>query len=154
MIEQFKELSEEEISLLLKAPAMVSVLIAGADGKIDNKEKSVAISLAKLKTYRARQILIDYYNEVHKDFETHMNNLIQNLPQDHKERNKLIEEELQKLNPVLEKVDKKFAINFYESMKNFARQVAEASGGILNMLSISVEESKLIDLKMIKNPEK
>ncbi len=154
MVEQFKDLSEEEILLVLKAPAMVSVLIAGADGKIDNKEKSVAASLAKLKTYRARTILIDYYNEVYKDFENHMNQLINDLPTDSNERSKILEAELEKLNPILKKLDKKFAINFYESMKNFAKQVAEASGGILNMLSISVEESKLIDLKMINNPER
>lgn len=154
MVNHFKELSEEEIELMLKAPAMVSVLIAGADGKIDNKEKSVAVSYAKLKTYSARKILLDYYNIVQKDFEDHMNNLIKELPDDHNERNKILEENLEKLNPILEKLDKTFAINFYESMKSFAKQTAEASGGILNMLSISVEESKLIDLKMIKNPDR
>ena len=153
MAEEFKHLNEEEVVLLLKAPALVSVLIAGADDKIDNREKNLAISLAKLKTYRARKILIDYYNEVHKDFETNMNEIIADMPASAKDRNPLLIAELEKLNPILSKLDKVFAINFYDSMKDFAKQIAEASGGVLNMLSISVEESKFIGLKMIKNPE-
>lgn len=153
MIEEFKNLKEEEIGLLLKAPALVSVLIAGADDKIDNKEKNLAISLAKLKTYRARKALIEYYNEVHKHFEDQMNSLIDDLPTSAKDRNPIIEAELATLNDILPKIEKRWSIQFYESMKDFAKQVAEASGGILNMLSISPEESKYLNLKMIRNPE-
>ncbi len=154
MVEEFKHLSEEEIMLLLRAPAIISVLIAGADDKIDNKEKNLAISLAKLKTYRARKALLEYYNEVHKSFEDEMNKLITELPEKAKDRNPILIKELEQLNEILPKMNKVFAINFYESMKDFAKQIAEASGGILNMLSISAEESKFIGLKMIKNPER
>jgi hypothetical protein len=153
MIEEFKNLNEEEVALLLKAPALVSVLIAGADDNIDNKEKNLAISLAKLKTYRARKALISYYNEVHKDFEDQINTLIDELPDQAKDRNPVIEAELANLNAILPKIEKRWSIQFYESMKDFAKQVAEASGGIFNMLSVSVEESKYLNLKMIDNPE-
>lgn len=153
MVEAFKDLSEEEVQQLIMAPVVVSVLIAGADGKIDNKEKSVALSIAKLKTYRARKVLIDYYNDVNKVFESEMNNLIAEMPENASERNPLLVERLELLNNILPKIEKKFAIHFYESLKDFAKQIAEASGGILNMLSVSVEESKYMQLKMIRNPE-
>lgn len=154
MIDDFKDLSEEEVEVLLNAPALVSVYIAGADDNIDKKEKSLAISLAKIKTYRARKALVPYYNLLHQDFEDRMNTLIDGLPGKAKDRNPVIESELEKLNDILPKLEKRFAIQFFQSLKDFAKQVAEASGGILGHFSINVEESKLMSLKMINDPEK
>jgi hypothetical protein len=154
MVEEFKELSEQEIEVLMNAPVLVSVLMAGADDKIDKKEKNLAISLAKMKTYRARKILVPYYNALHSSFEERMNSLINDMPVNASERNPIIENELAKLNDILPKLDQKFSIQFYESLKDFAKQVAEASGGILGYLSVNVDESKFLNLKMIQNPDK
>jgi hypothetical protein len=52
----------------------------------------------------------------------------------------------------LKKVDRNWAVQFVESMKDIAKKVAEAAGGVFGYLSIGYEESKLIDLKMIKVP--
>ena len=56
------------------------------------------------------------------------------------------------MNEILIKLDKTLAIKFYESLKDFAKKIAEASGGVLGYMSIGYEESKLIQLKMIKDP--
>lgn len=42
MIKEFKELSQREVDLLLKAPALVSVLAASTDEEIDEKERARA----------------------------------------------------------------------------------------------------------------
>ena len=47
MIPEFKNLNEQEAELMQKAPILVSILIAGADGKIDNKEVRQAIAIAE-----------------------------------------------------------------------------------------------------------
>ena len=51
MIPEFEKITEEEVELLLSAPILVSILIAGADNEIDNSEikKAVSISKDKLK---------------------------------------------------------------------------------------------------------
>ncbi|QSE96719.1 hypothetical protein [Fulvivirga lutea] len=152
MIEQFKVLSQEEVEVMLSAPLLVTVLIAGADNEIDNSEIKEAVSIAKLKQKKARLDLIEYYKEVGVDFEDKLKVMIQQFPSKAEERNPMIISELEKLNSILPKLDKKFAEEFYASIKDIAKKIAESSGGLLGYMAVGYEESKLIGLNMIKNP--
>ncbi|MEM6829901.1 MAG: hypothetical protein AAF551_05250, partial [Bacteroidota bacterium] len=60
--------------------------------------------------------------------------------------------ELRKLNFILPKIDNNFAVKFYASLKELAKKIAEASGGVLGYLSVGYEEAKLMELKMLKDP--
>ncbi|MEQ8474901.1 hypothetical protein [Fulvivirga sp.] len=154
MIAEFNALSNEEIETMLAVPILVTILIAGADGQIDKSEVNEAISIAKLKQKKARVGLIDYYGEVGTDFEDKLKVMIQHFPVKAEERNPLIIDELTKLNTILPKLDNNFAIEFYASIKDLAKKIAESSGGILGYMAVGYEESKLIELKMINNPSK
>ena len=154
MIEEFKHLSEEEIETMLQVPVLVSILIAGADGTIDKSEIRQAVSLSKLKQTKAREDLIDFYQEAGKDFEDKMKIMIANYPSGAPERNKKIISELEKVNEILPKLDPKFSEEFYESIKDMAKKIAEASGGVLGYMAVGYEESKLIGLDMITDPRK
>lgn len=152
MIPELKNLTESEIDLLKKIPAMVTILIAGADEEISKSELKEAINLTKIKQSKARKELIGYYQEIAPDFEKSLNDLLASYPSDAEVRSKQVIEEIEKLNTILPKVDKAWAVQFVESMRDIARKVAEAAGGVFGYLSIGYEESKLIDLKMIKVP--
>jgi len=152
MIADFEKLSDEEVEIMLSAPLLVSILIAGADDEIDNAEIKKAVDISRSKQLRARKNLLDYYAEVGNDFEDKLKILIQHYPTQSKERNPRIIDELGKLNDVLPRLDKQFATEFYESLKDIAKKVAEASGGVLGYMAIGYEESKLIALKMVKDP--
>jgi hypothetical protein len=152
MIPEFTELSQEETDLMYSLPIYVAVLIAGADGKIDDSELKKAISIAGHKTKKARKDLLDYYREVNTDYEDKLKMTIANLPSDHKTREKLLIEEISKVNAIFKKIDKAFAVKLYASIKENAKLIAEASGGVFGYMSVGYEESKLIDLKMIKKP--
>lgn len=152
MIEELKKLSEAELETLYNAPVWVTILIAGADNKFDKKELQEAISVTHLKQKRARQALIDYYKEVSRNFESNLKGYISLLPQDARDRTELLSENLAKLNLILPKLDKSFSTQFYESIKDLAQKVANASGGIMGFLATGYEESKLLNLKMIKDP--
>ena len=154
MISYFDNLRQDEKDLMYRAPVLVAILIAGADDKFDKKEIKEALSISQLKQVKARRILIDYYAEVGKDFEYNLIEEIATLPREARKRNPVIIEELEKLNLVLPKLDKKFAIQYYDSMIDIAKRIATASGGILGYLSVGFEESKLVELKMIRNPGK
>ena len=154
MIPQFEDLSQEEEELMYSLPIYVSVLIAGADGKIDNNEIKKAVSLANLKKKKARQDLLEYYSHVYRDFEDKIKVTIANLPMGSKERESILIEDIKKANDVFEKIDKRFATKLYASLKDMALHIAEASGGVFGYMSVGYEESKLIDLKMIKDPSK
>ena len=154
MIREFNSLSSEETDLMYKAPFLIIILIAGADDKIDKQEMKQAVAISKLKLKRARRDLVEYYNEMGQDFEDKLKIFIHDLPKDTDERNEEISTELAKLNDILPKLDKKFAINYYESMKDWAVKIAESSGGVFGFMSVGYEESKVLDLKMIKDPSK
>ena len=154
MIPQFANLSQEEEELMYSLPIYVSVLIAGADGKIDSTEIKKAVSLAGLKKKKARKDLLEYYNHVNTDFEDKIKVTIANLPLNQKEREEILIEDIKKSNDAFQKIDKKFAIKLYASLKETANHIAEASGGVFGYMSVGYEESRLIDLKMIKDPSK
>jgi hypothetical protein len=154
MIKEFEKLREDEIQVLLDAPVYVSILIAGADGNIDKSERKEAISVARAKQSRAREQLVDFYKVISEKFENRFNELIDSLPEDTEERNKAITMELRKLNFILPKIEKNWSIKFYASLKDLGKKIAEASGGVLGYLSVSYEEAKFMELKMINDPEK
>ena len=153
MIPELESLREDEIQVMLKAPVYVAILIAGADGKIDKSERREAIDIARNKQSRSREQLAEFYKLVSEQFETNFNKLVDDLPSGTEARISAITTELRKLNFILPKVNKNFAIKFHASLKDLAKKIAEASGGVLGYLSVSYEESRLMELKMIKEIE-
>jgi len=154
MIQEFKELTEEEVDFMLRVPALICTLVAGADSKIDNSEINEAIAITKLKQTRARKALIEYYRTVGNNFEAQFMEFNESFPKNAEERNPLIIAELEKVNPILKKLNRNFAIKYYNSIRDLANKIAEASGGVLGFMSVSYLESKLIKLDMIKDPQR
>ena len=154
MIPEFEQLEHEESELMFALPIYVSILIAGADGTIDSTEIKKAVSLSGLKTLKARKELLDYYHVVNQDYEDKFKMTIANCPSGTKEREKMLIEKISKVNDIFPKIDKAFSIKLYASIKDIAKHIAEASGGVFGYMSVGYEESRLLDLKMIKNPGK
>lgn len=152
MITEFLKLTEDERDTMFKIPVLVAILIAGADNEIDRMEIRKAVDISNIKQSHAREELLEYYREVAQDFEDKMKILISQLPYNTLERNQAIVAELERLNRILPKLNARFAIEFYCSIKDIARKVAEASGGVLGYMAVGYEESRLMDLKMIKDP--
>ena len=154
MIPEFDELTNDEIELMMRAPILACILVAGADGNIDQKEIEGAIEVARKKQKRSLSHLLEFYRYVGEDFEDKLKVVIQSYPMKAVQRNPLIVEELAQLNKLLPKLDKSFALAFYSSMKEIAHKIAESSGGVLGMNKIGEEEARYVDLPMIKDPSR
>jgi hypothetical protein len=152
MLAQLARLTPSESDLVLKAPLLVCILIAGADNDIDRKEIRKAIDLANKKQKRADSHLVEFYKVPVEDFEDKLKVLIQSYPYEATQRNPLITMDLQELNTVLRKIDKAIAIEFYQSLREIAQKIAESSGGLLGIKSIGNEEAKYVNLPMIIDP--
>lgn len=150
MIKDLERLSDSELESMLKAPLLVCILIAGADNEIDKKELRGAIELAK--SAKAKPNLVEFYIMAVEDFEDKLKIILQGLPSATTKRNPILFEELAHLNPILRKIGKSFAADYYQSLLYIARRIAESSGGVLGLKSVGDEESKLIQLPMIKDP--
>jgi len=109
--------------------------------------------LAHTKQQHVTKKLAGYYQLVGHNFEEKLLTCIAKTSDDLEIRNGDITQELRKLNLILPKLDKHFAIIFYDSIEDWAKRIAEASGGILGYMSVTYEEAKLLTLKMIRSPQ-
>ncbi len=152
MISVFNSLSQIEQELVYKAPILVSILIAGADGDIDRKEIQEGIVQAKKRQKYGNFELKGFYEEVETDFEDKLKILLQSYPSEVAKRNLLIEKELSQLNSLLPKLKNDFALQYYHSLCALALKIAQSSGGLLGMKTIGDAEALYVKLPMIKDP--
>lgn len=150
MIAEFDHLTPQEIELAYKAPILVSMLIAGADGTIDRKEILGAIQSVEKKHRRSTSALAALLKEIGSDFEDKFKLLMQEFPYESVQRNPLIVEELQKLNQLFLKLDQAFAKEMYNALLAIAEKTARSSGGFLGLRKIGAEEARYVKLPMIK----
>lgn len=154
MIKDFINLNEEEQNLLLSTPALITILVAGADSKIDDKEVDWGAKVAHFRSAKEGTVLHDYYYEVDKIYKDTLNDYLGRLPEDQVERTKRVADEMKKLNDIFQKLDPHFAHELYRSFMTYAEQIAKASGGILGYSAISTEEQEMMRLSMIKPVQK
>lgn len=147
---QFNSLTENERNTLLSAPAWVSYLIGGADNNFDAKEIGQAQHVVRYRTTVGDPFLFEYFSIVNETFPTQLADLIEKYENlSASERTQILTEELSKLNEILAKIDSLYARALVKSLRSFAKEIAEASGGFLGLLDISYEEKHLLGLEMI-----
>jgi len=152
MIREFQNLSNNEQKLMLETPALIMILIAGADGVIDEKEIERAEKVKIFRGSMKNSMLKEYYKEAGMDFRKTIYKLLSKLPEKLSERNYEITKRLKRINKILPKLSKRFSVGLYKSFLSYAEQVAKASGGIMGFASISPEEKIWINLNMLDNP--
>lgn len=148
MTEYFKVLNDSEFDKLKDAIALITVYIAGADGNIDEDELKWAEKITSIRGYSTPDGLKGFYEEVGLDFQERVEKYVASLDE-LEVRNKTVEQKLESLNPILEKLNPKLGAALYESYRSFAKHVAKASGGFLGFFSIGPAEKAVLDLKMI-----
>jgi len=153
MIPEFDRLDDSEMELVLKAPVLVCILIAGADGDIDRKEINEAISIVK-KQNKGQSVLSGFFRVMAEDFEDKIKILIQSYPFESTQRNPLIIEELSRLSLTWTKLDKSFSLAYYTMLKSLAEKIASSSGGLWGINTVTSEEAKYIGLPMVQDPAK
>jgi hypothetical protein len=149
MMTNFENITPSEFDSLKNALLQITVLIAGADGRIDASETDWAEKLTEIRGYAHKEDLREFYDEVHIDFQTRLQQLIAELPADVETRNSQISATLSALNPILAKLDNKIGFELYTSLVSFAKHIAQSSGGIMRFMSISKAEEEWISLPML-----
>lgn len=152
MINRFKGISDAEYDMFKNAISLITVLIAGADGKIDSKERKWAEKVTTIRSFALPDGLSDFYKEVGTDFSERLDIFVERFDGDTETRNRKISELLAELNGVFPKMEnREVAVALYQSLISFSKHVARASGGFLSWGSINIHEKRLMQLDMI-NP--
>jgi hypothetical protein len=130
-MKSFKKLSAKDKKALLAFPAYISMLAAYKDDKLDESEKEAAIKLSHTATFACDPILTDFYMEVDKVFEKNIAQLDKDLPKDKSRREATIKNELLKLEKIIRKLGKTYALTMHQSMKQFKEHVSKAHHNVL-----------------------
>lgn len=152
MVKELADLSKDELELVVKGPLLVGLLIAGADGNIDQREMRQGLELAQNQLAKASREYAAFYRAIAEDLEEKFNILLQQYPRDTRKRQKVVVSELEKLNPVLKKIDPRFARPYHQCLLSVSRKIAESSGGFLAKNKVGPEESAWVNLPMISEP--
>jgi len=149
MLNTLDTLTTAEKDLVMNALPIITVMIAAADGKVDESETGWATKLTDIRGYSHEELLQGYYDLVGKDFDQKVRMMVKALPADQKSAVPELAEQLAGLNAILPQMPPKLSGIFLKSLKTFATHIARASGGFLKIASISKEEKALIELPMI-----
>lgn len=146
----FIGINEEQYDQLKDSLALITILVAGADGEIDEQELNWAEKLTHIRSYAEPEELNTFYGDVESGFEERLTELLNNLPTDLSSRESEIQTRLKGLNDIFACLPNSVAFQLYDSFTSFAKHIAKASGGFLRFGSISSEEKKWIGLDMIE----
>lgn len=149
MLDVLANLSEAERQSLYDAVPLVAVLVAGADGDIDEEERAWAKKVVHIRGYAEHGAIRDFYENLDNSMSKRMEEIIAKYPENEEARRNAISLELGRLNAILPKLHPGFAATYYESLVSFAHHVAKASGGFLGFMAIGPQEEKVVDLPML-----
>lgn len=152
MLHQLRNLNQQEMDLLAAAPVWVMLLIACADQNIEEKEVNRGKEIIRIKSFTEKSDVRFIYSDLESQMDHIIDQSLKSLSADGEERIKFISAKLEELNEILAKIERSFAIQFYNSLRDLAIYVAQASETFFGVISINMEEKKYIKLPMLKKP--
>lgn len=153
MLDSINHLTAEEQQIVTLSPIYVSLLIAGADGHFDTDEKKRIVELVHTKTFSERAEMQTLFKHINDDVEGQVRMLISSLPEHTAERNQLLSDLIARLNDILPKLDPNFAVQLYNSLRQFAHYIAIADGGWWVISAVSDSEKPFVKLPMLNVPQ-
>lgn len=150
MFKSIDALSPEDQKVLFDAVPQVVLIVAGADGIIDDAELAASEKIAHVRSFDFHPEWMEFYEKLDKDLHERLLAMILELPRDTVARQEELVSRLTAVNAVLQKIDKRQAQHFHEGLLSLANHVAKASGGFIGWLSIGPKEAKVTELPMIE----
>ena len=149
VVNELAHLTEEDRDLVMITPALVTLLIAGADDNFDKREEARAEKAVHWRKKIGDPLLMEYFKVIDHSFSSVLDHLEQKYEGPAEDRIARISVKLSRLNDVLPQLDHKYAKALLDNWRNMAREVAKASGGIMGLSGISHNEHEVVGLDMI-----
>ncbi|MBC7424080.1 MAG: hypothetical protein H7334_11575 [Ferruginibacter sp.] len=127
----FYNLTEDENGQLLLLPVYISLQAISKRAEFDKNDLKTAVRFAHTQTFSCKPILIPFYQEVDKEFESTIYSLFVQLPVDTTARKIAIEKELELIEQTVYKLDEQFILAMHQSMRLFGVHIARAQKKVL-----------------------
>ncbi|HKR06036.1 MAG TPA: hypothetical protein VJY62_15475 [Bacteroidia bacterium] len=124
-------MNAEEQKLLVKAPALVSVLAATKHHKINEVQKAHAIKLAHLHTFSADPDLRSYYDKVDKHFIENFESIARQYAPFDDAQLEALKKEIDKVNQVILSLDSDLSAKLHKSLSEYTEHVKYAEHSVL-----------------------
>ncbi|MFT5997787.1 MAG: hypothetical protein ACI81P_000232 [Neolewinella sp.] len=154
MLKEFHNLTPTEQQLMLDAIPLITILVAGADGEVDEVELAEAQRLADIRSFNTKGQTNAFYEKVDDNLTAHIMEMMKELPNALDPRQEAIIARLSGLNAVFAKMDVPFGYLYYKSFGSFAKHVGESHGGFMRFMTVGPQEAKVIDLPMLNKVER
>ena len=141
----FEELEGQEKDLLLKAPAIVSLLAASLDHNITKAEIDDAIELAHLRTFTSSKLLQPYYQAVEKNFKSTLTALMSRYLPMNAYSEEYFQEQINQINQLLGTIDPIFARALKESLNSYARHVNNSDKNFVEYFLVPINTPGILD---------
>lgn len=125
-MKHYSDLNENEKGQLLKFPAYMSLLTSTTEEGIDIEEKNTAIKITHIKTFSSDPILLYFYKEAECVFEKTITDLNKDLPHSREDRKAAIYTELNKLEPLLKRLDPEFVAVLRRSIRSYSYYISKS----------------------------
>lgn len=149
MITEFAPLSSDEKDLMFDALPLIAILVAGADGKMDEQELQWAEKMADIRGFDNQNRISAYYEHLEDKLHRRIEELRNELPRSVLDRQEAINQRLAGLNTALAKIESPYDYLYYRDFISYAKHLAEASGGFLRYFTIGPKEDRLIKLPTV-----
>jgi hypothetical protein len=130
MLKEINKLGPEDASIVLQAPALLSVMAACSEKGTNIAEKVDAIRMSHLRTFTAEFQLLDYYREVEKTFVEQFELLANKYYPMDDENKEAITRELRRLNRAISKLGARNEAIMHKSLDSYVAHVKKAGRSV------------------------
>ena len=86
MVPQIKALNQDEKDLMLDAIPLITLLIAYADGEMDDEERNWSEKIAHIRSYANHESLQEFYEKVGDHYQDKLDHMLETLPENNDQR--------------------------------------------------------------------
>jgi Icc-related predicted phosphoesterase len=149
MIKHFNDLAPKEQEILLDAPLWVAIWVGISDNHFDKKEQAKALETLGVKSFSESPDVAILYQQIQHPGDR-LTTLLDTLPASPDAIKEAVKNQLLEVKAVLGKCDPPFAMELFKSFRSVGVHVANASGGMLGIGSMSEEERTAMQLEFLK----
>lgn len=125
---------------LLIAPVLMSILGGEHAGLLSQKERRLAVNLARIQANSTQDEFTPFFKEVYKTFEEDLSTLDKSLPAGKEEREAVIKEKLKEVNAILGEMPHSQSRKLRQAFVKFARMTSKGKNTDLEHHFASVVE--------------